>query len=83
MGDSIGLSRTILSVAVLAVMVFLVTTVIGKLQPHAESQTAGTSFAKGTAWLNTGVEYFALSGLLIVLFGSVAYAVYTNQVRTP
>lgn len=83
MGDSIGLSKVFLSAFVLAVCAFLLNTVHSKLAPVAESQTAGTDMAKGTEWLNIGFEYFVLAGLVVIVFGTVAYTVYTNRGVAP
>lgn len=83
MGDSIGLARVFLSAFVLAVCAFILNTVHTKLAPIAGSQTAGTSMAKGTQWLDTIFVYFVLAGLVVIVFGTVAYTVYRNRGVTP
>jgi hypothetical protein len=82
MGDSIGLARVFLSAFVLAVCIFIMNTVVDGLRPYAEAQTAGTAAAKGTEWLNISVEYFALAGLFVIVFGTVAYTVHRNAVES-
>lgn len=82
MGDSIGLARVFLSAFVLAVCAFMLNTVLSKLSPYAESQTAGTAGAQGTQWLGTAFEYFPLAGLVVIVFGTVAYTVYRNRMVT-
>lgn len=80
-GISIGISRFLLTLAVGAIVIFLVTTTADSILPGAQTATTNATANQGTTYMQQIPDLLPIVILLFGFFGIIVLAVYQREVR--
>lgn len=80
-GISIGISQFLLTLAVGAIMLYLISQVSENVLPGAREATNNETANQGTAWIQQGVDLLPIVILLIAFLSLIVLAVYQRELR--
>jgi len=79
--QSIGIARMILTLAVGAVVIFLVSTVGESVLPGAKNATTNSTANQGTTYMMQVSELLPVTIALLSFFGLIVLAIYLSETR--
>jgi len=79
--QSVGISRTLLALAVFGILYFILETVTEPLLDHSMNATSNATANQATMWFRQGIDLLPAFVLVLGFFSVVVYAVFVREVR--
>lgn len=80
--QSIGIARLFLSLAVGAIVYFILETVTDPILDRAGNATSNATANQATAWLRQGIDYAPAAIAMLTFISLVVLAIYQREIRS-
>lgn len=78
--QSIGVARFFLSLVGASFVVWIVWEVANPILEHARGKNVGQTGSQATEWMQSGVDFIAITFLVIAVFGLLVLSIYQREV---